>query len=251
MAITCRYLILLLACLNGAMHLHAFAPSILDDEPTIPLRFYYLNAASEDVHKGVAPIEFIIQSGDTNVACSLVPSGVSATVDYRGPTPVSVFTEHKTDKGVVREPLGQIAFPAQWKGAFFIVTKAPPGSAEAFRFYPIEYWGPSLPDHHARVVNLCPLPLAVKLAGSLAMVPASGTADVDITHAVVDLPIMMALQRDTRWQMLMSSALPAPRSQRMLLLAFPDAAAANSVRTLVLDELPEPPAATLRVAFNR
>jgi hypothetical protein len=219
----------------------AFARAEEPKQPTRSLRFYYVSfAQAGDATDPQA--SFLIRNGKQTVSLALQPNAFSSILNYEGTPPVSLFREVRTDHGVQREDLGQLTFPAEWRGALFIVTRDTTNPTLPFRFYPIEYWAPSLPDEHLRLMNLCPYPLAAKVGGNQAAVAARAVADLGLPADRPDIPLGLAVQHAERWERILSTAIMRPEQNKLMMLVFPGPS--GMTRSLVLTDLPEPPSET-------
>lgn len=207
-------------------------------EPPRSLRFYYAGFAQAG-EAADPQARFLLRNGRENAAFRLTANAFSTTFDYTGPMPAPLFRERRTETGVERENLGELRFPANWKGVLFIITRAPAGQGFPFRFYPVEYWGPSVPDGHARVINLCPHPLGAKIGSSQAGIAAGASGDIPFPADRDDVPLRLAVRRGERWDLILSTAVERPARPKLLLLVFPNQDGVP--RVLVLNDLPAPP----------
>lgn len=230
------FLLALLLLLPAAFALRAQpAP-----EPTRSLRFYYAGfAATGDEDQPAA--KFLVREGALTTAFDLRANAFSDTLDYAGPVPVALFREKPaaTGSGVEREDLGRLEFPAHWKGVLFIVTRNDADPRLPFRFYPVEYWAPSLPANGARILNLDPRPLAARVGASRRIIDARSSADLDLPAGATDVTLRLAVQNAERWDTVLSTSILRPAQDKLLLLVFPRPD--GRPRVLVLNTLPEPP----------
>jgi hypothetical protein len=217
--------------------------------PTSPLaelpktiRFYYagFSVSGDEVDPDA---KFLLKSGRETVAVQLHANAFSEAIDYTGSPLIRLFRERRTETGMEREDLGQLQFPAEWKGALFIVTRDPANARLPFRFYPIEYWGPSVPDEHLRILNLCPYPLAAKVGANQMAVNAGASADVALPPDRPDIPLRLAARRQDQWERILSTGILRPEQNKLLVLTFPQPD--GVARVLVLRDLPEPPEETV------
>lgn len=207
-------------------------------EPPRTLRFYYagFSASGDEVDPHA---RFLLKNGKETVAFELHANAFSDRIDYTGEPPVRLFRERRTEAGVEREDLGQLSFPPEWKGVLFIVTRDQANALLPFRFYPIEYWAPSVPDEHLRILNLCPYPLAAKIGANQAAVGARSTADVTLPAGRPDIPLRLAVHRQDQWERILSTGIVRPEQNKLLLLVFPQPNGAARVQ--ILTDLPKPP----------
>lgn len=207
-------------------------------EPPRSLRFYYAGFSTSgdepDPHA-----RFLLKNGKETVALELHANAFSDLIDYAGAPPIRLFRERRTEAGVEREDLGQLSFPPEWRGVLFIVTRDPTNAALPFHFYPIEYWAPSVPVEHLRILNLCPYPLAAKIGANQAAVAARATADVALPAGRPDIPMRLAVHRQDRWERILSTGIVRPEQNKLLLLVFPQPSGAARVH--ILSDLPQPP----------
>ncbi|MET0261995.1 MAG: hypothetical protein ABW223_03805 [Rariglobus sp.] len=211
------------------------------DEKETPksIRFYYIGFAGTGEGQDPA-VKFLLKNGKKTVPMQITPNSFTETFDYTGPVPITLFQEKRTEKSVEREDIGQLTFPAEWKGAIFIVTRNPANPRLPFHFFPIEYWGPSVPDQHVRILNLCPYLLAAKVGTGQIAINARTTADLALP-AVADVPVRLAVQRDDQWERILSTAIERPAQNKLMLLVVPRPD--GTARALVVADLPEPAAA--------
>ena len=220
-----------------AMLVSANAQTPDEKEAPKSIRFYYVGYASTG--ETLDPtVKFLLKNGKATMPVQITANTFTQTFDYTGPVPITLFQEKRTEKGVEREDVGQLTFPAEWKGAIFIVTRNPANPRLPFHFYPIEYWGPSVPDQHVRILNLCPYVLAAKVGSGQAAINARATADLAMPERP-DVPVRLAVQRDDQWERILSTAIDRPAQNKLMLLVLPRPDGAT--RVLVVDHLPEPP----------
>lgn len=227
--------LLLLACPPFSRAQDAGEP-----QPPIPLRFFYATEKDPGSDGGDPRLDFILGDGRNARPFKLGPNSLSPRLLHQGPPPVALHREIATADGVEREMIGRLEFPPTWKGVLFLAFPTGEHAPLPFRFVPVEYWGPSVPENHARIVNLCPAPIAGRIAGRDVLVPAGQNAEIDISAATHELPVKLALQRPERWQMLLSSALRLPAGGRMVFVVFPSDASFHTARILTFDNLPLP-----------
>lgn len=229
---------LLFAIVSAGARAQAQPPASPAEEPPRTLRFYYagFSVSGDDADPEA---KFLMKSGRQTVALELHANAFSEPIDYTGSPLIRLFRERRTETGMEREDLAQLQFPAEWKGALFIVTRDPANALLPFRFYPIEYWGPSVPDEHVRILNLCPYPLAAKVGAIQAAVNAGATSDVALPTGRPDIPLRLAARRQEQWERILSTGVLRPEQNKLLLLTFPQPNGA--ARVLVLRDLPAPP----------
>ncbi|MFA6961238.1 MAG: hypothetical protein WC205_10840 [Opitutaceae bacterium] len=238
-----RALLFFLMLSAGVGFLRAQSAAVPKSEPPpVMLRFYYLSYAGADTLGPDPSVDFLYRNGRGNASFHLGANTLSAPIAYRGPLPIELFRERKTVRGIERESLGRLDIPATWKGAIFLVVPISGSDAPLpFRFVPIEYGGTGLKDNHVRVVNLCVSPLAARLADTKEMIPSRGQTDLGFSEGADALFIRLALQHGERWRTVMSSMIPAPRRQRLLMIVVPGSPAGSdgSARIITVDDLPE------------
>lgn len=221
--------------LPAALGLHAQTPT----EPARSLRFYYVGTdISGDQDQPAA--QFQVRSGTQTIPLNLQPNAFSDTLDYTGPVPVAMFREKTTPLGTEREDLGRLEFPSAWKGVLFIVTRNDADPRLPFRFYPVEYWAPSLPENRARILNLNPRALAARIGSSRQIIEPRSSAELALPSGANDIGLRLAVQNGELWDSVLSTSIAAPGQGKLLLLAFPRADGRS--RVLVLNSLPQPPA---------
>lgn len=228
------FFILLSALLLGPAISCAQSPK----EPPRSLRFYYagFSTSGDEADPHAA---FLLKNGKETVALELHANAFSELINYAGTPPVRLFREHRTETGVEREDLGELSFPPTWKGVLFIVTHNPGNTQLPFRFYPIEYWAPAVPDEHLRILNLCPYPLAAKIGANQAAVGARSTQDVALPAGRPDISLRLVAQRENQWERILSTGIVRPEQNKFLLLVFPQPNGATRVH--ILTDLPQPP----------
>lgn len=237
MALLLRHLIIL--PLSALALATALAQSQPARDPARSLRFYYVGFSHTGPGEGDPDAVFLLRDGKRNVPIQLSANAFSSTIDYTGPVPVSLFREKRTETGSVREDLGQLAFPAGWQGALFLVTQDPSNRLLPFRFFPVEYWAPSVPDGYMRIINLCPWPLAAKVGGGQSAIAIGETRDLALPAERSDVSLRFAVQRADRWERLLSTAIARPPQNKLILLVVPKPD--GGARILVVKDLPEPP----------
>lgn len=215
------------------------AQSQAEKAPARSLRFYYISFSHTGSGEGDTDAVFLLRESGKNIPFQLTANAFSAPFDYTGPVPATLFREKRTETGVEREDLGTLAFPAEWKGALFLVTQDPSNPRLPFRFFPVEYWAPSVPDGHIRIINLCPWPLAAKVGDSQSALSARETRDLVFTADRPDVPLRLAVQRTDRWDRLLSTSVLRPAQNKLLLLVVPKPD--GGARVLIVKDLPEPP----------
>lgn len=237
MALLLRHLIR--AALAAAALSTALAQPPPTKEPSRSLRFYYVSFANTGDADGELDAAFLLRNGRKTVPFQLSANAFSDTFDYTGPVPVALFREKRTETGVERENLGQLEFPAEWKGVLFLVSRAPSNPLLPFRFRPVEYWAPSVPDRQVRILNLCPYPLAAKVGGNQASVGANATLDLALPAEQPDVPLRLAVQRADHWERILSTAIARPAQNKLLLLVLPRPD--GGARVIIAKDLPVPP----------
>lgn len=211
------------------------------EPPPVVLRFYYLSYLGAETVGADPAVDFLYRNGRETTAFHLGANALSAPIEYRGPVPVELFRERKTERGVELESLGRLEFPPAWRGAVFLVVPTrEAGAALPFRFVPIEYGGPGFADNHVRLVNLCAAPLAARLAEGREVVAARGHHDFAYSEDADTLFVRLALRNGERWRTVMSSLIPTPAQKRLLMLAVPGATDGNvgSARVITVDQVP-------------
>lgn len=239
MALFLRHLIL--PVLAAIALTTAFAQPQPAKDPARSLRFYYINFANTGDADGDLDAAFLLRNGRKNLPFQLSANAFSDTFDYTGPVPVALFREKRTETGVERETLGQLDFPAEWKGVLLLVSRDPSNPLLPFRFFPVEYWAPSVPDQHVRILNLCPYPLAAKIGDNQAAVGAKETLDLALPTERPDVPLRLAVQRADRWERILSTAIARPAQNKLLLLVLPRPD--GGARVIIAKDLPSPPPA--------
>lgn len=246
MAFSLRHLIaagLLLAAglLPGRAEVNAPQP------PPRKVRFYYIGHDSFATGLTSPVLRATYGSGKAAREIKLAAETLSPTYDYAGALPLVLFREVKEGDRVVRQTLAELSCPAGWKGVLFLVSPAPASAAFPFHFTPVEYWGDNIPENSLRLLNLCPVALAVKVAGEGKIVPVHEQIDFPVSPAAESLPFVVARGKNEGWEVVVSAARPKPESSRMLMLAFPDYPDFKTVRILQLGNLPmSPPPAGAR-----
>jgi hypothetical protein len=217
----------------------AFAQPQPAKDPARSLRFYYISFSNTGDADGDLDAAFLLRNGRKNVPFQLSANAFSDTADYTGPVPVVLFREKRTETGVERENLGQLDFPAEWKGVLLLVSRDPANPLLPFHFHPVEYWAPSVPDQHVRILNLCPYPLAAKVGANQASVGAKANIDLALPEGQPDVPLRLAVQRADRWERILSTAIARPAQNKLLLLVLPRPD--GGARVIIAKDLPVPP----------
>lgn len=207
------------------------------EKPPLKLRFYYAGFVfpAEETNPQA---KFLLLNGKDTVSLRLNPDALSSEIDYVGQQPISLFRQRMTANGPTKEELGALSVPPGWKGVLFLVTRDPSNPRLPFRFFPIEYWAPSIPAGHARVMNLCPYPLAARVGSSQAMVASSTTSDLAFP-AGGEVALGMAAQAGGKWVSLLSTSIVRPENGRMLFVVFPNPAGAP--RIVTVRDIPDAP----------
>lgn len=212
-----------------------------EEPPPKILRFYYLSYSGPDMPDADPSVNFLYQNDKQTARLRLAAHSLSEPIEYRGPVPIALFREVQTERGMVREPIGELDFPVSWSGVVFLVVPTrEPRSALPFRFVPVEYGGPSLEVDHVRVVNLCASQMAARIADAKGTVPTRGHEDFGFPTDADSLFVRLALRNGERWRTVMSSLIPVPASRRLLMLAVPgdlsgDASSARIISIITVD----------------
>ena len=238
MAFSLRHLILGLL-LGGSLASLTAQPSPL--APPIRatvVRFYYYPTADPASGLREPSLKALLDNNKNREAIEVSPRSFSEAFTYYGEGPLVLYKEAKSDKGMVRKVVATVPLPPAQKGVLYILTY----TAEGFQFLPIPYSSDGVPAKHVKVINLCPEPLAIKVAGSPALVPARGESILDGSEATLVLPIKVARQVGAEWQVLIETAVPGIKNEERLLYLFvPDSPAFHTVLMVQLGAMPAPP----------
>jgi hypothetical protein len=207
------------------------------------VRFFYIDLA--DSLAPVAPaLVCDYRDGRKIETLRLAPGAFSALVSYDGPREFGLQRQPPATPPAPPPPPEEVArftLPPAWQGALILVRHDPANPKFPFRFYPVEYWAPAPPIREIRILNLCPFSLAAKIGQSMTQVSPGDLFDAPLPAQADQFGIKLALQRRDTWQRILSTALPAPSGTRFLVLVYPDSLDGESIRTLMLDDLPGPP----------
>ncbi len=210
--------------------------------PPLKVRFFYIGYDFNEDAVLFPSLKALLGGGREAKELRLAPNALSPVYEYDGPRPPGLFREvRRADGLVVRESLAKLDYPAAWHGVLFLVTPKPDSPGFPFHFTPVEYSGDGMPEHSLRVMNLCPAPLAIKIADSSKVIPTLDQVDFTVSPKAEALPFVVARKQEDAWQVVISSARPRPESLRTLLLAFPDSPEFKTVRILQVENLPVSP----------
>ncbi|WP_308985281.1 hypothetical protein [Thalassobacterium sedimentorum] len=201
--------------------------------------FYYSSVSSDTIGEGDPFADFKFINDNEIDARALTPNALSEVISYDGAVPVELFREEMTESGVERIPLAELKFPREWKGVLFFVIRDSSNPHFGFKFFPIEYWGPSIPDHNIRVMNLCGKSMGFQIGKEKAKVPSLQFEDVPMSSGEQPMPFRIAMfDEDLGGRMLLSSMIPPFRSSRVLMITYPTGRSGTGVRTLNVTDLP-------------
>ena len=170
MAISYRYLIcvLLLGLTLPRLSSQPADPAAPPVRSTV-VRFYYHAIADTQVPSEPA-LRAFLKNQKSRITLNVATHGYTDSLTYLGEGPLELYTETKTEKGTERKIVASIPLPPSLKGVLYIITY----SEGLYHFLPMPYSGDGMPAKQAKVINLCPESLAIKIAASQALVPARG-----------------------------------------------------------------------------
>jgi hypothetical protein len=204
----------------------------------LKVRFYYVGYDTFATGLTSPELQATYGSGKSAREIRLAPESLSPIYDYDGPMPMVLYREVKVEGRSERQTLAELTCPPDWPGVLFMVFPEPQSAGFPFHFTPVEYGADHIPDNSMRLLNLCPVPLAIKLSGEGKVVPPHEQADFPINPDAAMLPFVLARSLGESWKVVISSPRPKPESSRMLMLAFPDYPDFKTVRILQLGNLP-------------
>ena len=240
MAISFRYLIPLLVLFFALEPLRAQPATQPPPVRTTTVQFYYYSVADNSMVQVEKPIDAWLQtSSKTRAQIELSAGCFGSPTTYVGNGPLVLFTEKKNDKGTERKVIATLPLPADVKGVFYIVTYTP---GIGYKFTPLPYSNKDVPEGAVKVINLTQLPLQIKIADKLSLVPAQSQSLYDASACGNTIPIKVARMKKEKWRMFIETSLPGLNGkQRTLYVFVPDSATGTSAKLLQLGDLPDPP----------
>ena len=240
MAIPLRYLVSILTLCVALAPLRAQPDTQPQPVRTTTVQFYYYSVADNSMVQVEQPIEAWLQTSPkarTKIELSAGSFGTPTT--YVGNGPLVLFTEKKTDTGPVRTVIATLPLPADVKGVFYIVTYT---RGTGFKFTPLPYSNKDVPEGAVKVINLTQVPLQIKIADKLTLVPAQSQSLYDASTCGNTIPIKVARMKKEQWRMFIETTLPGLNGKKRTLYVFvPDSANGTSAQLLQLGDLPDPP----------
>ncbi len=212
------------------------------DTPPRYLRFHYFPRA--DIYAGEIdpPIRVKFRNGQSIDDLFVAPASTSGIIEYRGPDRLAFFREVEVDRVKQRQELGVATIPPNLPGILFIVTRKPTGTEFPFEFFPIEFWGPDIPEGSIRVLNLSQSQVGVRLNGNDAVVPTRSATNIQMGHVSELLPLrILVLASDGKWMPVMSRFLAPPTSARAFFLLYPTGPNPEDIGIEQFFDLPMPP----------
>jgi hypothetical protein len=236
MALPLRHLICVLL-----LGLTATRLSAQPAEPLAPpvrstvVRFYYHAIADPAQGPSEPALRAFLKNQKSRFTLNVATHGYTEPMTYLGEGPLELYKETKNEKGTERKIVATIPLPPGLKGVLYIMTF----SEGVYHFLPLPYSGDGMPTKQAKLINLCPESLAVKVGASQALVPARGEALLDATIAGLVLPITVARQVEGGWQMQVETTVPNLGAEdRPLFLLVPDSPAFNRVQLMQMGAMP-------------
>jgi hypothetical protein len=141
------------------------------------VRFYYHAIADPAQGPSEPALRAFLKNQKSRFTLNVATHGYTESMRYLGEGPLEVYKETKTEKGTERKIVATIPLPPGLKGVLYIMTF----SEGVYHFLPLPYTGDGMRAKQAKVINLCPEALAVKVAEGNAMVAARGEAVLDAT----------------------------------------------------------------------
>ena len=211
-------------------------------QPGVMVKFAYISKGEIAYETAEPDMIAKLSSGKVVYDLAIGPGGMSDTVEYNGPSAITLFRNVEVDGKTESRALAKLEFPAVWRGVLFLITYDKNQGAFPYRFTPIEYWGADMPENSVRLYNFCPVVLAVKLADIQTVVEANQRTDLVIGAGRTFLPLKIACRPEGRgWELKVRTGLPKPATSRMLLFVFPDSKEFKNLRTLIINDVPMPP----------
>lgn len=208
----------------------------------LPVRFVYVSSGDLPDGQPEPDLQALLDSGTGINELLLGPGGQSPVIEFRRGLPLTLFKTVKKGEREERKTLASLSFPPAWKGALFLVRYNRALSPYPYQFTPIEFWGGDIADKHVRFYNLCPVKLAVVLAGTQASINPHQSADLDVSSATTFMPIkIFATRSEDGRPVAVKTGLPKLSAPRLLLLAYPMTAEFNNISILTVGDLPMPP----------
>ena len=236
MAISFRYLIcvLLLGLTLPRLSSQPADPAAPPVRSTV-VRFYYHAIADPAQGPSEPALRAFLQNQKSRITLNVATHGYTDAMKYFGEGPLELYTETKTEKGTERKVVATIPLPPSLKGVLYIITY----SEGLYHFLPLPYSGDGMPAKQAKVINLCPESLAVKIAAAQTLVAAHGEAVLNAAIAGLVLPITVARQVEGGWQMQVETTVPNLGAEdRPLFLLVPDSPAFNRVQLMQMGAMP-------------
>ena len=234
---------LIAACPFIGTRVHAQTPEPAKAPPPLMVRFIYISTAQLPNGQPEPDLRASLDSGAGIHDLVLGPGGLSPIIEYRGPQPVTLFQKVKKGENEVRQNLTSLNYPSTWKGVVFLVRYNSALAPFPYQFTPIEFWGGDIAEKHVRFYNLCPVEIAVNLAGSQATIAPQHSVDLDTRNATDYMPIkILAKRSEDGRSVAVKTGLPKPSDLRLLMLAYPSTAEFNDIGLLTIGDLPMPPA---------
>jgi hypothetical protein len=239
MAISLRYLIFFLA-LNGTGATLIAQPlkEPLTQRATV-VRFYYysLTPPGANVALNEPTLAANLDLLKTPARIEIEPSSSTNSMTYFGDGPLVLYNTVNTENGTTRKVVATVPLPPNQKGVLFFVTYI----QGKYNFKPLPYSSDGVPSNHVKVINFCPVPLALQFESSQALIPANGEILMNVKDSKNVIRIKVARQMGDFWVTDISVMVPGIKEdERLLFLLLPDSPALNRVILLPMGELPDP-----------
>lgn len=214
------------------------------DLPSRYLRFHYFGRADLLAGEVDPTLRAQIREGMTTRELIVAPFSTSELIEYRGPDRIVFFREVEVDRIKQRKDLGEFTLPPDRPGLLVLVTRRPGGGEFPFVFYPVDFWGPDVPEGSVRVLNLANAQIAVRLNGNDATIESRAGATVRMGQLGELLPLRLAVNiagADDTWIPVMSRFLAPPTANRGFFLVYQAGPEPADIGIELFFELPMPP----------
>jgi hypothetical protein len=125
-----------------------------------------------------------------------------------------------------------------------LVTRSTGGGEFPFIFYPVDFWGPYVPEGSVRVLNLVNTRIALRLNGNDAIIESRAGSTVSMGQLGELLPLRLAVNTsgtDDTWIPVMSRFLAPPTANRGLILIYHAGPEPADIGVALFFDLPMPP----------